>query len=283
MKSKPQARSRTHRLRPLPAPPLRRTRRRPRASSLSIGRGWRCRLDLFAWQAALWLSGYETSAAGPGLPWPGFQWPCQVAVAARGWATRIRLGPDPESTAGPGLPAAGGRWPLRGSGPGCQLARWPASCCRSAVQNPPSADGTAAGPPAQWHVHWACVHTERHFARLVKKRNLKRQLGAHLSTAACPHTDENDRHNLDTETLSPVVARSTNEHHHDNLDTETIGPVVARSIRFAKAKAPQSNFVSAHCLGESNVICARDAACAVACATACDSWKDCVNAGMEAC
>jgi hypothetical protein len=139
----------SHRLRPLPAPPLRRTRRRPRASSLSIGRGWRCRLDLFAWQAALWLSGYETSAAGPGLPWPGFQWPCQVAVAARGWATRIRLGPDPESTAGPGLPAAGGRWPLRGSGPGCQLARWPASCCRSAVQNPPSADGTAAGPPAQ--------------------------------------------------------------------------------------------------------------------------------------
>lgn len=113
----------SHRLRPLPAPPLRRTRRRPRASSLSIGRGWRCRLDLFAWQAALWLSGYETSAAGPGLPWPGFQWPCQVAVAARGWATRIRLGPDPESTAGPGLPAAGGRWPLRGSGPGSQLAR----------------------------------------------------------------------------------------------------------------------------------------------------------------
>ena len=175
--------------------------------------------------------------AGPALAGMSVAMPGGRGSPGLGHANQARAGPGIDGGPGPASRRGAVATPwLRAGLPAGPLASQLLPQCRA--EPPVGADGTAAGPPAQWHVHWACVHTERHFARLVKKRNLKRQLGAHLSTAACPHTDENDRHNLDTETLSPVVARSTNEHH--NLDTETIGPVVARSIRFAKAKAPQS-------------------------------------------
>ena len=111
------------------------------------------------WQAAGWLSRYET---WPGLPWPGFQ----TAMAAPGHATRARVGLGISSGADPARRRVRRfrthwQWQRpRAAAPGRrQLARWwqgvvragcptqreVARCLGSSVVE--TADGTAADPP----------------------------------------------------------------------------------------------------------------------------------------